>query len=411
MDSEDDVLDTSRLKFSGDFDEQVQEVMEHIRLQREEVEGFNSLITDLYHVLSPVWKDIQVLAFGSIVTGLGLRTSDVDCYIQLPPWLHPPEKSFVIKAKKILMQHQHLFQNAFAIVHAKVPIVQVFHVPTQVYCDLSFNSPAGVANSKLLTYLLNSNKKALYLAILIKYWSKIHHLTGTNLMSSYSLTLLVIFFLQQINMIHPVMDLQENVEESYIDEWNSAFSTPEQSNKDDKSMYKLLGEFFKYYKTFEFDKYIVSLYLGRPVARELFTKVETVPSNFVRYKTNVGVKNLKPLRLDTVMCIQDPFQHNRNCALAVYAKLGQTISAQIQRAVSIYENDSERIFLKKLLTETPDHSPLAKKKKKNRPPLNGVKKNYRHNEKLRNVQQNFRQNYHYRGRNQGNWRGERRNIH
>ncbi|XP_034832757.1 terminal uridylyltransferase Tailor-like [Maniola hyperantus] len=407
MEPEDDVLDISRLKFSGDFDEQVQEVMEHIRLQREEVERFNGLITDLYHVLSPVWKDIQVLAFGSIVTGLGLRTSDVDCYIQLPPWLHPPEKSFVVKAKNILMRHKHLFQHAFAIVHAKVPIVQVFHVPTQVYCDLSFNSPAGVANSNLITYLLNSNKKALHLAILIKYWSKIHHLTGTNLMSSYSLTLLVIFFLQQINVMSPVVDLQENVEEN-IDEWNSAFSTLDRSIKDDKSMYELLGEFFKYYKTFEFDKYIVSPYLGRPVARELFAKVENVPSTFAQYKTNVGDKKLKPLRLDTAMCIQDPFQHNRNCAMAVHAKLGLTISAQIRRAASIYENDNERIFLKKLLTETPDHSPVGKKK--NRPPLNGVRKNYRRNQNLRNVQQNFRQNYHYRGRNQGNWRGNRRNV-
>ncbi|CAH2239632.1 terminal uridylyltransferase Tailor-like [Pararge aegeria] len=403
MASDEDILDTSKLRLSGDFEEQVQELMEYIRMTREQVERLDWLFQDLFNTLNSVWNGIRVVGFGSVVTGLGIKTSDVDCYIELPSWLYPPEKSFVIKARNTLMQHNHIFKNAYAIVHAKVPIVQFYHVPSQINCDINFNSPGGVENSKLIRYLLDSDKKALKLAVLIKYWSKIHNLTGTNLMPSYCLTLLVIFFLQQCNNLHSVQYLQQNVEKMYIDNWNSAFSTPDYINSENnKSMYELLGEFFKYYNSFEFESDIICPYLGRPIKREYFAKIETIPSEFALYKTNVGTKNYKPIRLDTVMCVQDPFEHNRNCAVAVYPKLALHIKTLISTAAFIYENETEEDFLPKLLQKQ-NELPPSKKKHKQRPKLNGVAKNYRREQNIRHFNQNLRQKY-FRGKNRRHWR-------
>ncbi|XP_052741981.1 terminal uridylyltransferase Tailor isoform X2 [Bicyclus anynana] len=362
-------------------------IIQNFRLTKEQVERLEELFRDLYNALSSEWCDIHIMGFGSVVTGLGTKTSDVDCYIQLPRWMHPPDRSYVIRARDILMRHKHIFENAFAIVQAKVPIVQFYHIPTQVNCDINFSCPAGVENSKLIRYLLDCDKRALHLAIFVKYWSKIHHFTGTNLMTSYCLTILVIFFLQHYNMLPSVKYLQENIEELNVNDWNSAFNTTPYSDFDsDISMYELLGNFFKYYKTFEFDKYIICPYLGRPVKREDFANVESVPSEFSAYRTNVGLKKLNPLRLDSMMCVQDPFEHNRNCAVAVYPKLVQNIKALIENAVCIYENESQNDFLNKLLHSTIILNSATKKKKKQKqkfPKLNGVKKNYRQNQNFK----------------------------
>lgn len=350
--------------------------------------------------------DITVIGFGSIVTGLAMKGSDLDCLVQLPRWLYPPDKSLVVHAKEALMQRRDIFQHPFAIVNAKVPIVRFFHKPTGISCDLSFTSQAGVENSKLLRYFINSNQTAFKLAFMVKFWSKTHNLTGSNLMPSYCLTLLVIFFLQQIDMLHSVQDLQENTEALYIDGWNTAFNKLEITDRNNKSLYKLLGEFFKYYKSFEFNKYIISPYLGRPIQKELLEKTESVPLGFSLYKNNVFIKNYKPIRLDTVMCVQDPFEHNRNCAVAVHPKLAQKVLAQIQKAASVYELESPGAFLPKLLAPTIDNTPAGRQDKKRRSLLSGVRKHYQNrprNPNVRQIQQNFRQN-HFRGRIQRTWR-------
>ncbi|XP_050344429.1 terminal uridylyltransferase Tailor-like isoform X2 [Nymphalis io] len=360
----------------------VQEILQYVRLTKQEVEKLQILLDDLHTAFNKVWRGCTVNGFGSIVSGLGIKTSDIDCYVQLPGWLSPPNASFVMKAKNILRRRHWIFQNLCAITSAKVPIVKFYHVPTARCCDLNFSSSAGVRNSQLISYLLNLDKRILPLSILIKYWSKIQNLTGVHLIPSYCLMLMVIFYLQQKNILPSIINLQLSHDKYIIDNWNTAFSRINHVNNNKETLYELLGGFFEYYNTFKYAKYIICPFVGKPVERDCFLKLDTVPAEFSIYKINVEKDSqCKPIRLDTPICVQDPFEHNRNCAVAVHPKLAQKIMTQFCRGDDIYKCNDDLSFLKTLLIRT-DNYPGIKNKKK--PAIsNGIKKQYKINQNIR----------------------------
>lgn len=290
--------------------------------------------------------------FGSIVSGLGIKSSDVDVYVKI---LHTSLNTLspVLLARNVLRSAPWKFSNIFAIPAAKVPIVKFFHRPTGCNCDLNFKSEAGVANSKLIFHLLKTEYKALSLAIIVKYWSKVFKFTGTNLLSSYALTMLVIFYLQGINMIAPISDLQKSVDMHIVECWNCAFDKTflhPRAYRD--NMYHLLGGFFKYYSLFRFDQFVVSTYLGTPMTKGIFSSShDSLPKEFSMYKEHLESGVCDPLRIDTVMCIQDPFQHSRNCSMAISQKLFDKMRMHFQFAARMYERMPPDDFLKAVFTQ------------------------------------------------------------
>ncbi|CAH2080289.1 unnamed protein product, partial [Iphiclides podalirius] len=134
MEYGDDIFDISGLHLSGNFDSQVQQLLEYIRLTRAEVEHLQLLFDDLQSTLQTVWPGCQVHAFGSVVTGLGIKSSDVDCYISLPPWLQNPGDTYVTKAKATLRRRPDIFTELFAITGAKQKAIlpPIYHLQRNV---------------------------------------------------------------------------------------------------------------------------------------------------------------------------------------------------------------------------------------------------------------------------------------
>lgn len=289
------------------------------------------------------------------MTGLGIKTSDVDCYIKLPNVVNPSPRHVII-ARNILRQKCRLFTNLFAITTAKVPIVKFLHIPTNCNCDVNFKSPAGVFNSQLIGHLLHMDPgdRVLKLAILVKYWSKVHKITGTNLLASYALTLMVIFYLQLMDILPPIMVLQKDVPPVMIDNWNMGFNQNITSySNNNVSLYNLLGGFFKCYSTLNFEENIISPYMGRLLNKSSFKKLEEVPSEFELYKRNISENVYKPLNIDSSICIQDPFEHARNCSGAVHPRLALKIKSHFEFAAKMFDELPSDHFLRAILTEDP----------------------------------------------------------
>lgn len=324
----------------------------------------------VYKTVICIFKNLftgcKVVPFGSIVTGLGIKTSDADCYIDIPDQFRHPKEIFVVKAKAIFNSHPDIFQQVFMIPQAKVPIVKFYHVPTKTYCDVNFKSPSGAHNSELIGCLMCCHPRILHFAVLVKYWSRVHGLTGTNLFPNYALILLIIFYLQQIKMVPTVERLQRSCEPDFVDNWNTNFVNDMSMINictDDLTTYDLLGGFFKFYRDFDFDLYIVSPFVGYAVKRELFTTLKSVPNEFQLYKNNVTNNHCHLLKIDTPFCIQDVFDHSRNCAGVVPPRIVNKLKQNIHLAAQIYEETSKndcRAFLKDLFMVKID-SPKKKK--------------------------------------------------
>lgn len=287
--------------------------------------------------------------FGSIVTGLGIRTSDVDCYVHLPNFIY--RQNPVILARNTLKKLPWIFGELFAIPQAKVPILKFRHKPTNCQCDVNFKSPSGVRNSKLIAHLLSRDSRALSLAILVKYWSKVYKFTGTNLMPNYALIMMVIFYLQVRNILPSVYELQRDISPNMVEGWNTAFNKQYKSFNNNDNLYSILGEFFKFYATFDYHSQIISPFTGHPIKKLLFTNVKTVPDEYKLYENNVTNKNCRAMRVDSNICIQDPFDHSRNCTVAVFPKLAQKIIDHFKFAGRMYEERRKEDFLRAVFTE------------------------------------------------------------
>lgn len=266
----------------------------------------------------------------------------------------------MFKARLLLKKRPHIFKDPFAIGEAKIPIVKFYHIPTQRQCDVSFNSPQSIENSKLLAYFVQLDYRVKSLAILIKYWAKLHGLTGTNLMPNYAMILLVVFYLQQKSILPPVHSLQSN--EFILDNWNVAFDDVRFASGNTDTLYVLLGGFFLYYKDFNYDKFIISLYLGKPISKESFSTVGNEPPEYRLYKENLQNNKCKPLRTDSLICLQDPFDHSRNCTVAVYARLANKLFSYISLGATAYEIEESDTFLRAILSMSVQENPVVTKK-------------------------------------------------
>ncbi|KAI5638230.1 cid1 family poly A polymerase domain-containing protein [Phthorimaea operculella] len=333
-----------------------------VRLTQEEALGMSVLYADVERALQALWPGCVAMPFGSITTGLGIKTSDADCYLHVPAAFQPQRHTFVNRAKRVLASYPATFAELLAIPRANTPIVKFFHLPTTTNCDLSFKTPLGARNSKLVAFLLHADPRLLPMAVLVKYWAKVHQLSGTGRLTNYALTMMIIFYLQQPphSILPAVAWLQRNPDDDVIvDHWNTGFmsdkaSLPPCANT--SSISELLGGFFEYYASFDFAEQVVCPFLGTPVHKDCFIDITKIPKEFDRYKANTLTRATPPLRASTAVCVQDPFEQCHNVASAISSKLAQEIKIFFQFAAKAYENDKLKgceNFLKTILLDKP----------------------------------------------------------
>lgn len=355
------ILEPKKIDLTGDFHTQLDNILFAVRLKMEEVQSLSLLYSDLELALQAHWPGCKAIPFGSITTGLGIRTSDADCFINIPGQFRMPTGNYVNKAKRVLQQYPGTFAEILAIPRANTPIVKLYHIPTQTNCDVTFKSPLGAQNSRLLALLLHADARLLPLAVLLKYWAKAHELTGTGKLTNYALILLLVFYLQQAPAVLPAVAwLQRDPQHAYmVDHWNTGFNAdPAQfpPSVNTSSISELLGGFFEYYSIFNFDEMIVCPYLGVPIKREIFKDTANMPKEFDLYKNNVLNNYVMPMRYQTAMVVQDPFEQCHNVASTITSKLALDIKTYFKFCANAYEKEKTngcQEFLKIILLQKP----------------------------------------------------------
>ncbi|XP_013172917.1 PREDICTED: speckle targeted PIP5K1A-regulated poly(A) polymerase-like [Papilio xuthus] len=356
------ILGPHEILLSGEFDEQLENVLMAIRLTQEEVEKITDLYSDLEQVLQVIWPGCMAIPFGSITTGLGVKCSDADCFIQIPNKLRHSNNNYIMKARRVLQMHKILFSDIVPIPQANTPIIKLYHIPSRTHCDLTFKTPLGTCNSHLIDFLLHADPRLLPLALLVRYWAQVHGFTGSRRVTNYALTMMIIFYLQQasVSILPSVRWLQRDpAHRRDIDQWNAGFMSdyshlPRSTNS--SSVAELLGGFFQYYATFDFKELLVCPYLGYPVKKTLFADISTLPREFKRYRTNVEKNVMSPLKFTTPICVQDPFEHSHNVACGISARMAADLCTLFTFAASAYEREKMngcRGFLRIILLQKP----------------------------------------------------------
>lgn len=166
---------------------------------------------------------------------------------------------------------------------------------------------------------------------------------------------MLIFFLQHSPFGLPsVLMLQQNPQFfNNQDGWNGGFQPIQfmSSELHHMSLLKLLEMFFSFYMDYEYGINIICPYLGISIKKQMFKEPESLPNPYQTYKKYVAAAG-QPLKADTAVCIQDPFEHSRNTTPIVSAATLE-IFVSFCRLGKKFCEDNEGPILFKLLTEEP----------------------------------------------------------
>ena len=256
------------------------------------------------------------------------------------------------------------FKSAQPIVGANIPIVRVKDRLSGIRCDLNTCTRMGVVNTSWVRFCVDHHPNIRNLLILVKTISKRQGLTGSGRgdhLTSYCLTVLVIFFLQTKGVLHSVSTLQDvpDLPELQISGYNFSFCRnksllPTLHKSETISLAQLLQDFFSYMAEFTFGNKAVCPFVGEPV---LLYNLRN--GNFLhpRLEGCATGKSKDRLKTENAMVVQDPFELRRNIAANVSPKRLSFVVKTFEAAAKLLKDGKvQEVGGRKLLAQllTPD---------------------------------------------------------
>lgn len=208
--------------------------------------------------------------------------------------------------------------------------------------------------------------------MVIKYWAKKYGITGsTQCFTTYSLIMLVIFYLQQVNppLLPPIATLQRLADrKEFSCGWMSSFCDEEWTvrltclkEENNLTLKELLAGFFQYYRDFDYQN-VICPSVGRPVPTEHFKSADDIPEEMQLYKEKLQKepdnKKLK-FRTDVMIRAQDPLELNWNITKNVVDKTFFLFIAACEESWKLMAETDERSLLGTLFSIDKDSLNLS----------------------------------------------------
>lgn len=257
-------------------------------LSAEEEAGRNALLDEILSVAKDlVGENVSLGVYGSAGNGCGMRTSDVDVGILVAVDVmrkafnsHEGEEALnkMLLRRVSIGAKQRNFTKVLTLLSARIPLLSLHKAGVDF--DICLRELPQY-NTKLLKEYTLCHPSVRPLAVMVKKCAKAAGLCGVNeggWISSYSWTIMVIYYLQRIGVIPSLQELAKDEEPIYVEidskrpPFNSRFYTAEEASKvwtppgEIPGLGDLFRGFFRFYgHTFEWDEGIVCIRLGRKV--------------------------------------------------------------------------------------------------------------------------------------------------
>ncbi|GAB0090278.1 hypothetical protein DMENIID0001_049930 [Sergentomyia squamirostris] len=321
--------------------------------QQQTHEILRRVTEDLRNVLSKSFSYYEIHPFGSAVTGLLMKDSDLDFYVRVPDNRLNNIEQLLKEVEKSLWRSR-VFTKVIKIPRARVPLLKFYYPEINVYCDVNFTNSMGIHSSAFIHHLIQSDYRIYPLMMVVKFWATTHELSGTGRITNYCLTMMVIFFLQTLsnNPILPSVDeFQQNVPMVDISGWNVAFNKSLRSTMINMScLGKLLGEFYEFIASYDFVNMMMCPLFGKSYKKEAFAPAVKPPAEFLLYQQYVVSHPEDTFPHEKSLCVQDPFELKINIGGCCSPKhLRKFITSATYAARIFYEGDINKEPLSKIL--------------------------------------------------------------
>uniref|UniRef100_A0A1I7SHA5 PAP-associated domain-containing protein n=1 Tax=Bursaphelenchus xylophilus TaxID=6326 RepID=A0A1I7SHA5_BURXY len=280
------------------INQKLEQVYHEFRPSTEVVLGQIHLYSVIHKQVTDLFKCVDVYAFGSAVNGFGYLESDMDLTIIgfSEHQMKRTKEGLLEDLKAYLMEEENVQENglsdAMLLAKTKFPLIKMqsnFNGHSY-FLDLGINSRKGISNSLLLNCYARIDKRVRLLDMVVKEWTKLNHLFGGSKQrfNSYSLTLMVIYYLQRgikppllPNLHQEVMDIfnvQFNEDPfEVIKEFELKFDPEEQ----EMTLIELFFGFVEFYDSFDFKNELIAIH-----------KKENVSSGYVfSFGKNIFAQN------------------------------------------------------------------------------------------------------------------------
>ncbi|XP_054085769.1 terminal uridylyltransferase Tailor-like [Zeugodacus cucurbitae] len=317
-------------------------IFKHHRMNDEKLDSeYERIETCLYKELPPL-RGLRLHPFGSFASGLALRGSDIDIYIEFEDTTRLRENYNPLAFNRIncCLHRSKCFSEIIPVRQARVPIIKCKHIPTGFSLDINISCPSSVNNTKFVRDLLQFDNRIRELITFLKIWAKQLQLIGRGNMTSYCLITLVLFYLQQPQSNQPavlpsIKELQDNVPDNLIVGVNYAYQLQEKISPLPRELTtsKLIEGFFKFYRCFEFESFLISPYMGEAIPLDKFKRGEI---SFPGYIANNKTK--QPFQVDCCVCVQDPFALSHNVGKSISQLNLEYFVTCINHACDVFED-------------------------------------------------------------------------
>lgn len=291
----------------------------------------HDLSIELYSVFSPSSK---LHVFGSRASGQASPDSDFDIYCDVMGQdyfrgvPYEKQKNYVSKLGARLRKNSGTFSKILSLTRTRVPIVKLFHKPTGMNCDISFKDGTSVENTALLKVYLDMDTRVRWVLTAVKLWANYNQVTGSHYFTSHGLTWLVLFYLMDVKLIPPVIELQMNCQPKIINDWNVAFKKPiRRESEMQASSLELFKGFFSWIVDTDLTAVCLCTITGEAIPKTSFQNINWMK----RYRNGVfrtyaerldigkAKRRFQISSYDTIemngrsgLCVQDPFEFCKN---------------------------------------------------------------------------------------------------
>lgn len=284
----------------------------------------------IFAIIQGTFPNSGLYIVGSSVTGFSTMKSDMDlCLVIYDSEISKDFASAILTlVKKSLGLCK--FVRRLIIIPAVVPILRFKDTISNIECDINVNNVAGVRNTHLLKYYSLLDWRVRILTLFVKHWAKFHNINDARNMtiSSYNLTLMIIFYLQNCNP--PVLP---SLQKLYPDKFDGKIDISKlrldhklefkSENKD--TVGDLFCGFLKFYaETFSFENEVISVRLGVSIPKKRIQR---------QFERNLRDNWANPL------CIEEPFMLC-NAARACYDR---TVFSRVQ---GVFKTSHKRMSIK-----------------------------------------------------------------
>ncbi|XP_070499679.1 terminal uridylyltransferase Tailor-like [Chironomus tepperi] len=222
-------------------------------------------------IKSELNKECDAYVIGPRRMGLSEGKAEIAVFLDIGQHRFFSERNYKTNIQEIKMLEKLLRKQPkwriLRLNHA-LPSLNVIYRPTNQRCDLSVTNGFSVQISEMIGHFFEIQPEAVKFYHFIRIWLRINKIT----FKAFTLTLLVMNYLQECNLMPTAFKAQKNVPQSFIEgipvTFDSARDICSYSVKKMPFYYVHIRGFFRYYASFNFAENVISTYYGYPVQKE-----------------------------------------------------------------------------------------------------------------------------------------------